>query len=414
MTRHSPSLRRAVAVFFAAAASFLCGAVSAQSIVILDPPGNAGLPSADDVPGSFAQGATLAAKCPKPTASPATAPRPMSVEIVLVDTWRRSSGDVESITHATPAENGSVRVTNASRGFASDDDTEGKASVRNRTLCAVDLADSTIFNTGFGDGYPEIFPGTTEFSLSTATLHLLRTTGEAPLDYVQYEFRSPPGLYIPFQFSGTLRRVETSDVPYPMIVDGQSVTVAAVHAKGIFEFSGPESLREEVLPDKIKQMGEFYLLDDESKPISLLYKFGPHFQIQVVSINYPTHPQVNPLEHQLLTGKHAVVYGIYFDFNSDRLRPESQPVLNEIADAMSHNPDWKLTIDGHTDNIGGDVKNLDLSQRRAESVRRALVEQYRLSAARMMTSGYGASRPVDSNDTLSGRARNRRVELTRQ
>jgi outer membrane protein OmpA-like peptidoglycan-associated protein len=368
----------------------------------------------DDVPGSFARGGTLAAKCPKPPGNPASAPRPMNVEMVLVDTWRRSSGDIEGISHVTPTEDGNVRVTNSSRGFSSDDDPEGKPSVRSRTLCAVDLADSNVYNTGFGDGYPEIFPGATEYSLSTATLLLLRTTGEAPLDYVHYEFLSPPGLWIPFQFSGTLRRVESSDVRYPMIVDGESVTVPAVHAKGIFEFSGPESLREQVLPDKIKQMAEFYLLDDESKPISLLYKFGPQFQIQVVSITHPTHTQVSTLEHQLLTGKHAVVYGIYFDFNSDRLRPESQPVLKEIADAMTHNPEWKLTIDGHTDNIGGDVKNLDLSRRRAESVRRALVDQYHLSTARMMTTGYGASRPVDSNDTLSGRARNRRVELTRQ
>jgi outer membrane protein OmpA-like peptidoglycan-associated protein len=47
------------------------------------------------------------------------------------------------------------------------------------------------------------------------------------------------------------------------------------------------------------------------------------------------------------------LYGIYFDFNSDKIKPESKQVLDEIAQALNDNPDWKLTVDGHTDNIGG-------------------------------------------------------------
>ena len=65
----------------------------------------------------------------------------------------------------------------------------------------------------------------------------------------------------------------------------------------------------------------------------------------------------------------AEVYGIYFDFASDKIKPESEPVLREIADALNHNPTWKLRVEGHTDNIGGDEYNLDLSQRRAEAVK---------------------------------------------
>jgi outer membrane protein OmpA-like peptidoglycan-associated protein len=337
-----------------------------------------------------------------------------NTEMIIADTWRRPSGDVEGISQMTATKEGNLRISNSSRGFSSDADAEGKPSVLNRTLCAVDLADSQSYVTLFADGFPETLPGTTQFSLSSATLHLLRTTGEAPLGYVQYEFLTPPNQWVPFEYSGVLQRVEAADVPIPVIVDGKPVTLPTLHAKGVFEFSGPESLREMMLPENIKKMGEVYVLDDEAKPISLLFKLGPIFQVQVVSITYPKSAPQNQIEQQLRSDKHAVVYGIYFDFNSDRLRVESQPVLREIADAMTPNPDWKLTIDGHTDNIGGDVKNLDLSRRRAEAVRRALVEQYHLSIGRMATSGYGASRPVDSNDTLAGRARNRRVELTRQ
>ncbi len=79
---------------------------------------------------------------------------------------------------------------------------------------------------------------------------------------------------------------------------------------------------------------------------------------------------------------------------------------------MADKPDWKLTITGHTDNIGGDKYNLALSQRRSASVKRALVERYHVNPNRLSTSGNGDADPVDTNDTLEGRARNRRVELT--
>jgi outer membrane protein OmpA-like peptidoglycan-associated protein len=115
----------------------------------------------------------------------------------------------------------------------------------------------------------------------------------------------------------------------------------------------------------------------------------------------------------LATAKRVAVYGIYFDFASATLKPESAPVLLEIADALKANPSWKLTIEGHTDNVGGAGYNLDLSRRRAESVKSALVSGYHIEASRLSTVGYGFSRPVAGNDTPQGRARNRRVELVR-
>ena len=64
--------------------------------------------------------------------------------------------------------------------------------------------------------------------------------------------------------------------------------------------------------------------------------------------------------------------------------------------------------------IGGDTYNLDLSKRRAAAVKEALVTRYHIAPDRLANDGYGASRPVETNDTLEGRARNRRVELTRE
>ncbi|HLM81844.1 MAG TPA: OmpA family protein [Terriglobales bacterium] len=92
---------------------------------------------------------------------------------------------------------------------------------------------------------------------------------------------------------------------------------------------------------------------------------------------------------------------------------QGRTVLKEIAQVLQDHPDWKLTVKGHTDNIGGDTFNLDLSKRRAAAVKNALVKDYAIVPDRLLTDGFGRSRPVDSNDTLEGRARNRRVELCR-
>lgn len=88
-------------------------------------------------------------------------------------------------------------------------------------------------------------------------------------------------------------------------------------------------------------------------------------------------------------------------------------VLHTIADVMKKNPEWSLTVEGHTDNIGGAAANQDLSARRAAAVRAALIP-LGVAETRLVTSGFGSSVPRDTNATLAGRARNRRVELTRQ
>jgi outer membrane protein OmpA-like peptidoglycan-associated protein len=117
------------------------------------------------------------------------------------------------------------------------------------------------------------------------------------------------------------------------------------------------------------------------------------------------------LEQALSQDKKVDIYSIYFSFNSDKLREESQPTLKDIAEVMRRHPDWKLQVNGHTDGIGGDQSNLDLSKRRAAAVKDALEKQYKIATGRLATAGYGKSQPKDTNDTLEGRARNRRVEL---
>ena len=107
------------------------------------------------------------------------------------------------------------------------------------------------------------------------------------------------------------------------------------------------------------------------------------------------------------------MYDIYFDFNSDRIREPSEPTLREIAELLRRHSDWRLGIEGHTDSIASDKFNLELSARRAAAVKGALTGGFGIAEDRLTTSGAGESRPKDRNDTVEGRARNRRVELVR-
>lgn len=119
------------------------------------------------------------------------------------------------------------------------------------------------------------------------------------------------------------------------------------------------------------------------------------------------------LYDELSASGRVATQGIYFDTGSDKIRPESSPTLKEIAQMLTEHPDLKLTIEGHTDNVGAAATNQTLSERRAEAVKQALITVYKIDGARLMAGGFGASKPAMSNDTPEGRQANRRVELVK-
>jgi outer membrane protein OmpA-like peptidoglycan-associated protein len=113
------------------------------------------------------------------------------------------------------------------------------------------------------------------------------------------------------------------------------------------------------------------------------------------------------------TGK-VTVYGINFDFNQSTIKAESEPVLKEVATMLQQQGDLHLRIEGHTDNVGKAPYNLELSKKRAESVKTYLTTKYQVDPARLATEGFGDTKPIAKNDTDQGRAQNRRVELVKQ
>jgi outer membrane protein OmpA-like peptidoglycan-associated protein len=297
-----------------------------------------------------------------------------------------------------------------------------------RTVLRADLENSAETNGYFCmPGYENKFPGTTALGFSRNTLMELKTRGEAPFttheDPIKAMIKSfknaATGSGDPTEFLNrlipvpgspppatpaihcTLRRVGAGDVAVPVMVNDKQVQLPAIHAVC------------QNADDNVHREG--YILDDPDNPLSLAGESGSEGMVQVIRINWASETNApNPIEQELQAQGRAKIYGIYFDFASDVLRPESKTVLDEIAEVMRKHPDWKLRVEGHTDNIGGDAYNLDLSNRRAAAVKRALVSQYHIEPAKFTTAGFGASRPVATNDTMEGRALNRRVELVRE
>jgi OOP family OmpA-OmpF porin len=111
---------------------------------------------------------------------------------------------------------------------------------------------------------------------------------------------------------------------------------------------------------------------------------------------------------------HVAIYGIYFDFNKSDIKPESESAFNEIAKLLTGNPNLKVFIVGHTDNVGGIDYNMKLSQARADAVVKALTTKYKVNPQSMKAYGVGQLAPVAPNKIEEGRAKNRRVELVEQ
>jgi OOP family OmpA-OmpF porin len=108
---------------------------------------------------------------------------------------------------------------------------------------------------------------------------------------------------------------------------------------------------------------------------------------------------------------HMALYGIQFEFGKSTLKPESAPVLAEVATLLKQSSKLKLHVVGHTDNVGTFEANMTLSKARAATVVEALVKQHGIAANRLMPHGASSIAPVSTNRTDAGRAENRRVEL---
>ena len=110
----------------------------------------------------------------------------------------------------------------------------------------------------------------------------------------------------------------------------------------------------------------------------------------------------------------VAVYGVFFDTDKTDVKPESKDALAEMAKLLQQDGKLKLYVVGHTDNQGALAHNLELSQKRAESVIKVLAADYKVDARRLSAKGVASYSPAASNDAEAGREKNRRVELVKQ
>jgi outer membrane protein OmpA-like peptidoglycan-associated protein len=209
--------------------------------------------------------------------------------------------------------------------------------------------------------------------------------------------------------TGTLTRTQATPVPFPVLLNGRRVELPGIRVTGHLKYGNNVRPWEEIL------------LDHPQHPVTLRFAngavdagipFQPETIREVVRIDFPAKTE-RVLEDGLTRDCRVEVPGIYFDFDRATLKPESTPTLTMIAEMLRRQPQWRISIEGHTDNSGTDAYNQDLSMRRVNAVKAALVRDFAIASDRLATAGFGESRPVETNDTIAGRARNRRVELVR-
>jgi outer membrane protein OmpA-like peptidoglycan-associated protein len=387
---------------------------------------------------------------------PVTIPHiPLCPGLTVVTAIGQANGDYESIKTIESISDKEVMLKYSTehmvQEFLSNKPAQLVKLTVHRRVLNVDLKSAKLYEQIFYQTMPDQVAGSTAIGTSSDELSAFTAKGEGDIGIfiamtgtVSGDRNVHPNVY-DFQMIAHVKRVEPNDVMLPVIVNDAPALLPAVHVAG--DFFGDKT--------------EFYFLDDPANPLTLKYRYGigsastgdlasvmaamnskappraDKDDLDVTKIAFrcaatpasssqpaggapasigavPALPQAPNLEQQLSQTGKAEIYDIYFSFNSADIRPESEASLKEIAGVLGKHPDWKLNVAGNTDNIGGAAFNLGLSQRRAASIKNALTGRYHIDAARLSTTGYGASRPQDTNETLEGRARNRRVELTRQ
>jgi outer membrane protein OmpA-like peptidoglycan-associated protein len=412
---------------------------------------------------------------PLVAAEPPAGKVPLCAGLTIVTAISQPDGDYESIKTIESVDTKEVRLKYSSESsppWWSTPHPQLTQTTTHRTVLTADLEGAHRYDQIFVEKVPETSPGTTAIGTSAAVLRELKAKGESAfaicgsaddsseMDSDRQLHQAPGGCHS-YGRNTPITRVGNRPVSLRVLVDGAPVELPAIRAvRGV----ASEGTRD-----------EFFFLDDERNPLTLSFRLGvdgvqaltprerhlcetdgkkgnltltgdawppscdlPHGgdgeTLRVVQITTECMTPAatsgggrgaggvagagessgaRALEQALAEKGTADIYSIYFSFNSDTIRDESQPTLEDIAEVMRRHPDWKLRVDGHTDSVGDDAYNLDLSKRRSAAVKAALVKQYHVSPPRLTTDGYGETRPKDTNDTLDGREHNRRVELVK-
>jgi outer membrane protein OmpA-like peptidoglycan-associated protein len=384
----------------------------------------------------------------------------------LVTAVNGGSGDYESIKTLK-----SVTATEARIHYSAEkmdygdmfsvDPPRLRSYVSKRIQRLEDIRTSRQYLQQFDTNIPEDVPGMTSLGTSSAVLSELKQQGHADFSFaIFWGFIVPPSLnreeptsVYRSQLPGQAKVLSSTPEQISVLVNGVPTALPAIHVGGNFlgyvsEFwfldqaDNPLTLRYRIGVDEIKPKTPEERKDCESQTKIAGYvpqhclklDGGDQSNLDLVKISFTcavapppggagggagagsgtgTPSGVAKLEESLLKDGRAEIPDIFFRSGSNEIREESEGSLLVIAEVLKRHPDWKLSVEGHTDSLLADDFNQKLSERRATAVKQALVTRHGIVAARLTTQGFGETKPRAANDTLAGRARNRRVELVR-
>ena len=355
--------------------------------------------------------ACLAAAAPSSGVASAqrTAPGvPLARSLTLVQTLREGDTDRESVVRLAEVSPAGVRYQwTYLEARARGDTAVGK---HERFVRRADLDTAPRWHQVYQRGESLEHPGYTAFTISRAVFDQVSTGGSAPFSLLGFG-ESSVGALAALGFGGgrpalvrwrgTLTRVGSSPVPFPLLVDGKRVAVPALQLEGRFTARG-----ESWAP-------RLWVLAQRDHPLILKLEDSRRvFQTVRADLGAIAVGGAASIEETLTRSCRVEVPGIYFESASAVLNPASDETIDALARMLERHADWTVTIEGHTDSIGTIAANAALSERRANAVRTRLASRG-IAPARLRAVGHGQTKPRETNTTVEGRARNRRVELLR-
>ncbi len=334
-----------------------------------------------------ALGATLVAIAPiaataQQPAGPFVLHRGLQITTTFSNDFGRDADAVVTVVATTPQY---VRINYSS--------TRGIYTTRD--ILMADRETAATYVLGYAPRMPSLIEGSTSLGLSAALLEQLRSTGRAPITLIHSE---------------KLERIECLatttgvDVKVPMIIEDRVAEIPALQTS-VECGSGARTGR-----------GSLTFANDRNNPLliesTLRFSWERRPRSERVTRVTASLGMHADMEQSLDTLRTYDVYGLHFDFDRSRLRPETAQLVREIAVMLHANPNWVIQIGGHTDSIGDGAYNYRLSADRASAVRQALIDQG-ITGSRLKAVGFGESQPKADNETFAGRAINRRVEFRR-
>lgn len=288
------------------------------------------------------------------------------------------------------------KITNVTSESFDINYSDTRGTTAKRRVFTVDRRTSRNYLIGFDPRVSFIVPGTTSLGISATALDELRRSGRTAIS-LTYDTRLST-------IGGSLSLVQRN-FKMPVLIESTVVEIPAIRARGEFR-SGSRT-----------GFGDFYFSDNVNQPVLIQYDINFSWErrprtVRTVRVSAGRSQQA-AMQQTLKTYRKLNLYGIKFDFDKATIRSDAASLISDIATTLELNPNWTLSIRGHTDSIGGVGYNFKLSERRAKAVTASLIRNYGIQPARLRAVGLGPSEPLAANDSLHGRALNRRVELLR-